>query len=93
MRWTGRAVRVLVAAAMVRPHRGRGRKLSVGVQRFPPAWLDEGGEGGEEGGEGGSGVREPRRPGPNLPVGAVALEEPASQGTAMGRSGSELSAE
>lgn len=83
-------MRVAVAAGMVLPHRGRRPRLSVGTQRFPPAWLDEGGEGGEEGG---SGVREPRRPGPNLPAGVVALEEPANQGTAMGWSGSGRSAE
>jgi hypothetical protein len=49
--------------------------------------MDEGpwGDGGWRWGDGdgrwgGSGVREPRRPGPKPPVGAVALDEPSGPG-------------
>jgi hypothetical protein len=38
---------------------------------FPPSWPDDG--------DGGAGVREPRRPFPVMPAGAIALDEPESE--------------
>jgi hypothetical protein len=50
------------------PARPRGRSIGPD-DLFPPAWPDDS--------EGGAGVREPRRPFPTTPAGAIALEPPA----------------
>jgi len=63
----------LAARNPVRPDRGPGRPgRDIGPQDlFPPGWPDDL--------DGGAGVREPRRPFPGMPAGAVSLDPPRSQ--------------
>jgi hypothetical protein len=65
IRWAGQAVRGVLEAGLALP-RATKHVISRSAFRRRPPWLDEGG----------TGVREPRRPGPNPPVGAMALNEP-----------------
>ena len=63
LKWLGHTVRTV----RIRPAGFRGRSL---WQRFGP---------GRGEGDGRGGVREPRRPKPNPPVGAMALPEPTGE--------------
>jgi hypothetical protein len=63
----------LAARNPVRPHRGSGgpgREVRP-EDLFPPGWPDDL--------DGGAGVREPRRPYPGMPAGALSLDPPESQ--------------
>jgi len=62
----------LAAGNPVRPERGPGAPGRRGPDDlFPPGWPDDL--------DGGAGVREPRRPFPGTPAGAMSLEVPQSQ--------------
>jgi hypothetical protein len=63
----------LAARNPVRPDRGpAGPGRDVGPEDlFPPGWPDDL--------DGGAGVREPRRPYPGMPAGAMSLDPPESQ--------------
>ena len=63
----------LAARNPVRPTRGPGSPgRDIGPQDlFPPGWPDDL--------DGGTGVREPRRPFPGMPAGAMSLDVPQSQ--------------
>jgi hypothetical protein len=63
----------LAARNPVRPTRGPGAPgRDIGQQElFPPDWPDDL--------EGGAGVREPRRPLPGMPAGAMSLDPPQSE--------------
>jgi hypothetical protein len=63
----------LAARNPVRPDRGPGgpgRDIDP-QDLFPPGWPDDL--------DGGAGVREPRRPFPGMPAGAISLDPPQSQ--------------
>ena len=63
----------LAARNPARPDRGPGGPgRDIGPQDlFPPGWPDDL--------DGGAGVREPRRPFPGMPAGAMSLDPPQSQ--------------
>ena len=56
-------------AALAARNPTRPGRRTIGPDDFPPDWPDDR--------DGGAGVREPRRPVPTMPAGAIALEPPA----------------
>jgi hypothetical protein len=69
----------MMSAGLVIP--GKARHFRPGASGTPKYRIYPHRPQGDDGWQGGaSGVREPRRPRPNPPVGAMALDEPGEQG-------------